>query len=395
MPRILVLCPTFDHADALFASIASVRAQTVTDWELAVICDGAPERTHRIVETMAGQDPRIGIHRHPKDPVRFGELHRDPVIRASDAEFVCHLSDDDIWAPDHLEAMTALLAEADWGNQAPLQVETSGRLEWLPMNHGTPAARSDAIARFGLSVGLNFVGYRRAAYLRLPEGWTSAPPEANASDQYMWAKFMAAPDIRIASTARSTALKLPSRKKRRDFTPEMRLAELGPWLARIGDPGLLPRLRRKADIRQRVGRLFALHAAERAASLDEAFALAGFSPAAEDVEPRPALAGAPMVTPLTDRQRETAWQCWAMLRIFVAGIDDQREPLARAVTADGSVFRGAVKALGTDHPAAALAAIEAFGNRLADPTLGPRLATRIRARIAATAPTAAAGGTSP
>ena len=59
MARTLILCPTHDHADALMMSIASVRAQTETDWRMVVICDGAPARTVEILQAIEADDPRI------------------------------------------------------------------------------------------------------------------------------------------------------------------------------------------------------------------------------------------------------------------------------------------------------------------------------------------------
>lgn len=355
--------------------------QTVTDWELAVIGDGAPERTYQIVDAFAAHDSRIRSYRHPKDPLRFGEPYRDPVIRASDAEFVCHLADDDLWAPTHLAEMLALLEVADWVNQAPLRIERNGKAEWWPINHGTPAARAATARGLGLSAGINYVAYRRSAYLRLPVGWTSAPWERGSSDQYMWAKFHAEPDITVASTAQSTALKLPSRQHRRDFAPETRLAELAPWLARIGNPELMLKIRRKADIRIRTGRLFALHNGEDSDSLDGAFAAAGFLPAPAKADPVPAVGGEPMIIPLSEEQMETAWQSWAMLRVFAGGVTRLTEELASRITANGSVFRAAVKTLAIDRPEAALVAVETLGDRLTDPEVPLKLATQIRKKL--------------
>lgn len=82
MADVLILCPTFDHAETLFASTASVRAQTFRDWELVMIGDGAPDRTARIMAAISRVDPRIRYEPHPKS-ARFGELYRDSIIRAS------------------------------------------------------------------------------------------------------------------------------------------------------------------------------------------------------------------------------------------------------------------------------------------------------------------------
>ena len=198
---ILILCPTHDHADTLYISLASVRAQTIEDWRLVVIGDGAPERTRNILSAAKKIDDRIEFVMHPKGN-RFGEVYRDPVIRNFDVDYVFQISDDDLWAPHHLETMLELLRQADWVNQAPLRLLPNGTSEWWFINHGTPQARNQSGRR--ISAGPNFVAYRRDAYLSLPEGWTAAP-EPGPSDQFMWAKFHAQPSISVASTAKSTS----------------------------------------------------------------------------------------------------------------------------------------------------------------------------------------------
>lgn len=126
MPSILILCPTFDHADTLFASTASVRAQKFQDWELVVIGDGAPDRTGEIISTISQEDERIRYEAHPKSE-RYGEIYRDRVIRESQAEVVLQLGDDDLWAPDHIEPHARGVGRRGLGQRDPLASGT----EWI------------------------------------------------------------------------------------------------------------------------------------------------------------------------------------------------------------------------------------------------------------------------
>jgi glycosyltransferase involved in cell wall biosynthesis len=121
MASILILCPTFDHAETLFASVASVWAQRFTEWELVVIGDGAPDRTVDSMEAICYPDRCIRYESHPKSE-RYGEIYRDRVIRESGAEVVLQVGDDDLWAPDHIDCMLDLMQGSDWANQAPLRV---------------------------------------------------------------------------------------------------------------------------------------------------------------------------------------------------------------------------------------------------------------------------------
>ncbi len=297
MPRILILCPTHDHADTLFCSIASVRAQTITDWEMVVIGDGPPPRTAEVMSAIMADEPRVTYIEKLKG-ARYGEAYRDPVIRASDADIVCHLSDDDLWAANHLEAMCALLERADWGAQAELRMGIQGRCVWLPFHHGPRKNRYRRV----LTSGLNYVAYRRSAYLGLREGWTPAPEEFG-SDRYMWQKFLRKRKLAVASSADSTVLKLPSRRERAGLTPDERVAELTPWLKQVNVPGRMVRLRRNATIAARTVAMFRRYDAHLEGSWQEALRKCGLQVVSADAPCAVAIDEDAMDLPLTRRQR--------------------------------------------------------------------------------------------
>lgn len=246
MARTLILCPTFDHADALIPAISSVRAQTDPDWEMVVMCDGSPPRTFEILETFARLDPRIRYVSHPKSP-RTGEPYRDAVIRASDAEFVLHLGDDDVWSPHHLAAMLGLLEGSDWAHQATLSVTTFGQFSWNFANIQLLREKRAWSSKHIDARGLNNVGYRHSAYMRLPKGWETTP-KGQPTDTTMWAKFLALPDLRVASSAQATWLKLPGSAARATTAPTERAIESGLYLARMGVPGYLGEMCHQAQL---------------------------------------------------------------------------------------------------------------------------------------------------
>ncbi len=320
MARTLIICPTHDHADALFMSIASVRAQRDTDWRMVVICDGSPERTFQILEQVAAHDPRITYERHRKGE-RFGEAYRDPIIRNAAEPFVCHLSDDDIWSADHLDAMTAMLQRADFAVEAPLCVFPNGATTWSLCNHGT------ARRQFIPPAGLNNVGYRREAYLRLEEGWTPAPADG-PSDVFMWNKFLKGEDIHVACHSRPTVLKLPSKAgERKGYNPELRAAELGPWLARVNQPGTIASLLKNANLVELVCRTFAAHEVQHASDFADAMARSGLRIVDEDAAANIAVDGELMDAPMTLDQRRDAHLVYLTIK---AGSEQATEADRRA-----------------------------------------------------------------
>ena len=140
MVRTLILCPTHDHCDTLLAAVASVQAQRDPDWRLVVIGDGAPARTGQILAELQARGPRVTYRAFPKGD-RFGEVYRDAVIRETEAEFICHLGDDDLWSDRHLQTMTAMLDHADWAMQAELNLLVDGSWMWRIANQAGRLAR--------------------------------------------------------------------------------------------------------------------------------------------------------------------------------------------------------------------------------------------------------------
>ena len=57
MPRISFTIPYYDNRSFLAQAIASVRNQTMPDWDLTVVDDDGPEPAADLVEGLA--DPRI------------------------------------------------------------------------------------------------------------------------------------------------------------------------------------------------------------------------------------------------------------------------------------------------------------------------------------------------
>ena len=47
-------------------AVESVLRQTVQDFELFIVCDGAPEETVKLAETYAAADDRIKVYPFPK-----------------------------------------------------------------------------------------------------------------------------------------------------------------------------------------------------------------------------------------------------------------------------------------------------------------------------------------
>jgi len=225
-----VLLPVHRSPDLLPSAIEAVLAQTIADFELFVICDGAPEETAACAQRYAAADARVRVFPFPKGE-RFGEAHRHIALGEASGRYVAHIADDDLWMPNHLEEVAELLEDADFGNMLHVSVLPHGQLWLLPCDLSQPALRErmlrEKFNRFGLSFGC----YRLDAYRRLPVGWSPAP-DSMWTDLHMWRKFLRRDDMRFATRMAVTALCFLS-SYRAGLSLEERAAEHRMWHRRI------------------------------------------------------------------------------------------------------------------------------------------------------------------
>ncbi|MYR46553.1 glycosyltransferase [Streptomyces sp. SID5910] len=105
-PRVSVICPTYNRSRPILDTLASVTAQTVTDWEMLVVSDGSTDDTDDWVRHSTRTDPRIRLlrterHGHPSGP-------RNIALAEARGEVVAYLDHDDQWRADHLEVVLSL-----------------------------------------------------------------------------------------------------------------------------------------------------------------------------------------------------------------------------------------------------------------------------------------------
>ncbi|MDY6866917.1 MAG: glycosyltransferase family A protein [Chloroflexota bacterium] len=58
-PTVSVVIPVYDRTNLLIESIESVLSQTITDFELLLVCDGSPEDTLHIVKNYEDEHSNI------------------------------------------------------------------------------------------------------------------------------------------------------------------------------------------------------------------------------------------------------------------------------------------------------------------------------------------------
>lgn len=229
---VTVLIPTFNHGPTLYHSIESALNQSMTDFEIFVIGDGVPDITREIITEFQKKDSRIRFFDNPKGE-RNGEAHRHVALQEASGDFVCYLTDDDLWQRDHLEQMTQLLWNADFAHSLPVAVrpDNSIRTWTIDISHWEDV---DYLMHDENRIPLPCTGHTMEFYRRLPRGWYAAP-KGIPTDLYMFRQIFAMEGAKFVSGSNPTCIHFPS-PERTTWTLEERLVELETWATLVKEP---------------------------------------------------------------------------------------------------------------------------------------------------------------
>src|ERR1043166_937587 len=224
--RFTVMLCTHRPPALLPLAIETVLAQTHTDFELFVVCDGAPPETIACAQSFAARDPRIRVYDFPKGE-RHGEAHRHAALADARGDFVAHIADDDLWLPDHLKELGAHLARVEFGNLLLVSIGRDGSLHPHAADLAEPAVRRRMLEQRWNFFGPTVAGYRLSTYRRLPQGWSPAPPDVWC-DLHMWRKFLRLEGISVGTRFSIQAIALEN-AGRQGMSLEDRRAETEEW----------------------------------------------------------------------------------------------------------------------------------------------------------------------
>jgi glycosyltransferase involved in cell wall biosynthesis len=120
-----IILPTYDRLPLLREAIASVFAQTRSDWQLVVVDDGSRDGTADYLAALG--DPRVAVVTvaHCGSPARLRNLG----MAQGTAPLVAFLDSDDVWLPSKLERQLEALAAhpaCGWSYTAPTLIDGAG-----------------------------------------------------------------------------------------------------------------------------------------------------------------------------------------------------------------------------------------------------------------------------
>lgn len=103
--RVDIVIPLFDKASVIGRAVASVLAQTMTEWRLVVVDDGSTDGW-----TLSVDDPRISV----VSQANAGPgAARNAGVALGTSPLLAFLDADDVWEPDYLAVTLSLLDRDD------------------------------------------------------------------------------------------------------------------------------------------------------------------------------------------------------------------------------------------------------------------------------------------
>ena len=106
-PRVSIITPSYNSAETIDATLASVRAQTFADWEMLVVDDCSTDDSAARVAAVATLDPRIRLLRQAKNGGPAAARNR--ALAEARGDFVAFLDADDLWLPEKLARQLAFM----------------------------------------------------------------------------------------------------------------------------------------------------------------------------------------------------------------------------------------------------------------------------------------------
>ena len=205
-PLISICIPSYNSLRYLPATLASIRAQTFTDWELVVTEDGSKEDVGPMVRAFAATGPQPVTYMRNEKNLGLPAT-RNAGIAAAGGEWIALLDNDDLWSPGHLADLVACARRwpaADFVHSGSVLFDSESGREL-----GLRAPSASAVREYPHSVYLGHYAVQPSSVLLRKALWARVggfdPAYRYVEDREMWLRCARAGAV-FAFTGHNTCL---------------------------------------------------------------------------------------------------------------------------------------------------------------------------------------------
>ena len=108
-PTVSIVMPTYNRADLLPRSIASILSQDFDDLQLLIVDDGSTDNTASVVKEIQNQDSRVRYLRLPEN--RGIGYARNAGLQHVTGKYIGLADSDDLWLPGKLKTQVEIMEQ--------------------------------------------------------------------------------------------------------------------------------------------------------------------------------------------------------------------------------------------------------------------------------------------
>lgn len=200
-PQVSIITSTYNRAELLRRAIASVRTQTVSNWEHLIVGDCTPDHTAEVVASYNDSRLRFFNLAEKSPPRSHGAIAKNhAVFNMARAPYIAYLDDDDEYCPEFLQEMLTAAAEHP---ECPLiycraqfRDRDTGKRLWGNPFHGALKWSRDNLMKYNFLVSNGVIHTR--AVLDEVGGWD---PTDYFDDYDLWKRIAAKYDFHFVNRA--------------------------------------------------------------------------------------------------------------------------------------------------------------------------------------------------
>ncbi|MET1260752.1 glycosyltransferase family 2 protein [Flagellimonas sp. DF-77] len=108
-PLVSIVTPTYNSEDFIAHTVASVQAQTVSDWEMIIVDDASKDGTKAVVGKISKADPRVKLFANATNS--GAAVTRNVGLENATGRYLAFLDSDDLWKPEKLAKQIAFMTD--------------------------------------------------------------------------------------------------------------------------------------------------------------------------------------------------------------------------------------------------------------------------------------------